>query len=125
MGPKGLKLRVLVIDDDLAVRQSLKFELELEGMQVDAYASGGAFLADARPADCLVLDYRMPGMDGFALMAEMNQRAIRIPTILITAPMTPGIKHGAKAAGADLVLEKPLTGKVLVDNIRQLTAGCA
>lgn len=122
---KEPKLRILVVDDDLAVRQSLKFELELEGMQVDSYASGGAFLDDIRPADCLVLDYRMPGMDGFALMAELNERAIRIPTILITAPVTPGIRRGAQTAGADLVLEKPLTGKVLVDNIRQLTASCA
>lgn len=118
-------MHILVVDDDAAVRQSLKFELELEGVEVDAFSSGEALLRRLPQADCLVVDYRMPGMDGFALMAGLKEKAIRLPTILITAPVTPAIRRDAHQAGADLVLEKPFTGKVLVDSIRQLTSSGA
>lgn len=104
------------------MRQSLKFELELEGMQVDVFASGDEFLSRYQAGDCLILDHRMPEMDGFAVMAMLDKRAFKIPTILITAPVTPSLRLGALKAGADLVLEKPFTGKALLENIRELTA---
>lgn len=114
----GGKLRVVVVDDDRAVRESLKFALELEGMMVRTHASGPELLACAPAADCLVLDYKMPTMDGLAVLAALVARGMRIPTILITAPVTERVRDAADRAGVFSVLEKPLTGDVLLRNIR-------
>lgn len=112
------KLRVLVVDDDRAVRESLKFDLELEGLEVVTHTSGADLLRGAPAADCLILDYKMPDMDGLAVMGALAARDLRIPTILITAPVTERIARDAHRAGVFTVLEKPLTGGVLLDNIR-------
>ena len=111
------KLRVLVVDDDHAVREALKFALELEGMDVRTHASGPDLLRRAPAADCLVLDYRMPGMDGLAVMAALAARRVEIPVIMITAPLTPAVAGAARMAGVFNILEKPLAGDVLLDNI--------
>lgn len=113
----GRKLRVLVVDDDRAVRESLKFALELEGLDVQTLASGDDLLRQRPAADCLILDYKMPGMDGLAVMAALAERSVGIPVILITAPVTDAIAGAARRAGAFSILEKPLTGGILLDNI--------
>lgn len=113
------KLRVLVVDDDRAVRESLKFALELEGLAVATHGSGSELLSEVPNADCLVLDYKMPGMDGLAVLETLAARNLRLPTILITAPLTDAIAAAARRAGAFSALEKPLTGNVLLDNIRR------
>ena len=112
------KTHILVVDNDLAVRDSLKFALQLEGMAVDALASGPDLLRDADlAADCLVLDCKMPEMDGFAVMAELAARGVVIPTILITAPLTNALRRQAEKAGAVSILEKPLSDGVLLRTI--------
>jgi two-component system response regulator FixJ len=115
--------RVLVVDDDLAVRDSLKFALETEGLAVETYASGRQLFASksAARADCLVLDYKMPDMDGFAVMEELAVREIVLPVILITAPVTDVIRRRAQKAGVFHLLEKPLLDDTLTDTIRQAT----
>lgn len=115
----GHRLRILVVDDDRAVREALKFALELEGLAVEIHASGQALLSAFAPADCLVLDYRLPGMDGLSVLAALARRGVRIPTILITAPVTELLRRAACRAGAFAVLEKPLTGGVLMENIQR------
>jgi FixJ family two-component response regulator len=118
---KALKLRITVVDDDSAVRDSLKFALELEGWAVETRSSGRALLDDMPAADCLILDYRMPDMDGIAVMGVLAERHKSIPTILITAPLTAAVKTAARQAGAFSILEKPLTDGKLVENIRHAT----
>ena len=118
----GRKLRILVVDDDRAVRESLKFALELEGMTVETRASGRDLLSQPPDADCLVLDYKMPAMDGLAVMAALGQHHVHIPTILITAPVTAEMAKQARRAGAFSILEKPLRDGVLLENIRRATA---
>jgi len=117
----GGKLRVVVVDDDQAVRESLKFALELEGLIVKTHASGQALLDDALSADCLVLDYKMPAMDGLAVLAALFARGSHIPAILITAPVTAKVRDAAGRAGVFSVLEKPLADNVLLQNIRCAT----
>ena len=112
------KTRVLVVDDDLAVCDALKFALELEGFCVETCNSGADLLAGTPSADCLVLDYKMPGMDGLAVLAALTARQVDIPTILITAPLTQSIVDAARRAGVFCVLEKPLSDGVLLENIR-------
>ena len=111
---------VLVVDDDAAVRHSLKFVLELEGLNVRLYEGGEALLADADlPATgCLVVDYRMPAMDGVELMDRLRGRRVDLPAILITSKATRDLRERAARSGYRQVLEKPLEDGRLVDSIR-------
>jgi two-component system, LuxR family, response regulator FixJ len=114
---------VFIVDDDQAVRDSLKFALQLEGLAVDAVACGADLLRNLDlKADCLVLDCQMPEMDGFAVMAALAERRINIPTIMITAPLTGALRRQAEKAGAFSILEKPLSNGVLLQNILHAVA---
>ncbi|SCY71922.1 response regulator transcription factor [Microvirga guangxiensis] len=111
---------VIVVDDDAAVRQSLKFALELEGMDVRLYESGDELLADPElPTNgCLVVDYYMPAMNGVELMDKLRRRLIRLPAILITARATDDMRRRATSSGFSQVIEKPLEDGTLLDSIR-------
>lgn len=111
---------VQVVDDDPAVCASLKFLLELEGLSVQTHGSGRSLLADDGLAacDCLILDYRMPEMDGFSVLSELAAKAIDIPVILITAPVSEALRRRAKQHGVFSLLEKPLLDNVLVKNVQ-------
>ncbi len=111
---------VIVVDDDAAVRQSLKFALELEGMDVRLYESGCELLAEAElPTNgCLVVDYYMPAMNGVELMDKLRRRFIRLPAILITARATDDMRNRATRSGFTQVIEKPLEDSTLLDSIR-------
>lgn len=111
---------VIVVDDDDAVRRSLKFALELEGLDVRLYACGAEVLADAAlPASgCFVVDQRMPGMTGFELLARLRERHVSLPCILITAPVTAEIRAAAARQGFARVLEKPLDDGSLIESIQ-------
>jgi two-component system response regulator FixJ len=118
---------VLIVDDDQAVRDALQFALQLEGLCVHVHNGGAALLADPdlNRAGCVILDDRMPRLDGFALLSKLQSRNFNLPTIMLTSHATPGIRARADAAGVCKVLEKPLLDNVLLDNIRSiLSAGC-
>ena len=114
---------VVVVDDDPAVRNSLKFSLEIEGFVVRVYRSG-AELLDARelPAcSCLVVDHKMPGMTGLDLIAKLRDRHVSVPAILMTGQ--PNAVLSERAARADIpIVEKPLFGNTLMDKIRDACA---
>jgi FixJ family two-component response regulator len=114
---------VLVVDDDPAVRNSLKFALEVEGFAVKLYPSGAAALADNdMPANgCLVADYNLPGMSGLDLIERLRERDVRLPAILITSHPTPAIRRRAASAGVRLI-EKPLLNDALFQCIRAVLA---
>lgn len=111
---------VIVVDDDAAVRQSLKFALELEGMNVRLYESGAELLAEPElPANgCLVVDYYMPTMNGVELMDKLRRRLVKLPAILITARATDDMRSRAARSGFRQVIEKPLEDSTLLDSIR-------
>ncbi len=113
---------VLVVDDDLAVRESLKFALELEGLAVRVFGSGRELLEHPGlpQARCLILDYRMPVMDGFEVLDHLAARKVRLPVILITSGATGALRQRAAAAGVWHVLEKPLSDSSLVENIQDV-----
>jgi FixJ family two-component response regulator len=113
---------VVVVDDDLAVRESLKFSLELEGFTVRTEPSGRALMASPelwRPL-CLVLDHQMPIMDGFEVLERLAARGARPNVILITTHLNADLRTRARAAKVGHVLEKPLSDGALVDTLRQL-----
>jgi two-component system, LuxR family, response regulator FixJ len=114
---------VLVIDDDLAVRNSLKFSLEIEGLTVRSYATGAELLSagDLALCNCLVVDQNMPGMNGLDLIALLRARHFGVPAILITSHASPSLRERARTAGVPIV-EKPLLGNALLDKIRDVVA---
>ena len=118
---------VLVVDDDAAVRHSLKFALELEGLSVRLYTGGDELLseADMPSAGCLVVDYSMPVMNGVELIVRLRGRHVELPAILITGKATKTLREAASRAGIRQVLEKPLEDSTLVDSIRGALAASA
>src|SRR4029078_5124274 len=114
---------VIVLDDDLAVRNSLKFSLELEGFTVRSYATGAELLGtgDPPPCGCLVVDQHMPGMSGLDLIDMLSSRHFSAPAILITGDPSPSVRDRARTAAVPIV-EKPLLGNALLRQIRDASA---
>jgi two-component system response regulator FixJ len=110
---------VIVVDDDAAVRNSLKFSLEVEGFAVLAYADGLEYLKESAISrgKCLVIDQNMLGMSGLEVLATLRGRNVHIPAILITSHPNPILSQRAASAGVSIV-EKPLLGSALIDGIR-------
>jgi two-component system response regulator FixJ len=111
---------VLVVDDDAAVRAALKFALEVEGFRVRLYDGPEALLADPDLPEraCLVIDYRMPGIDGIELVRRLRERQVALPALLISGRVNKQLRGLAERSGLAGVLEKPLSDATLVDSIR-------
>jgi two-component system response regulator FixJ len=112
---------VIVLDDDLAVRNSLKFSLEIEGFVVRSYATGAELLdaGSVAPCGCLVVDQHMPGMNGLDLIELLRSRHFSAPAILITSDPSPSVRERAGKASIPIV-EKPLLGNALLREIRDM-----
>jgi FixJ family two-component response regulator len=119
--PIVASLMVYVIDDDDAVLGSLRFLLEADGFAVRTFRSATALLNATSPsgADCYVIDYKMPDLDGIALARRLRQSAGDTPIILITGYPDGNISVRAAAAGIRNVILKPLLDESLVKSIRQ------
>ena len=101
---------VHIVDDEAIVRRSLTLLLRAAGVQAQAYESGEAFLSAAGaklPFGCVLLDIRMPGMDGLAVMREMAARGLRLPIVIVTAHGDVPLAVEAMKAGACDFVEKP------------------
>ena len=101
--------RVYIVDDDEAMRDSLKWLLESRGLKVELYPSGEAFLGAFGDdfCGCLVLDVRMPGMSGMDLYARLQARASALPVIFITGHGDVPMAVSALKKGAADFIEKP------------------
>jgi FixJ family two-component response regulator len=105
----SIKLSVFVVDDDDAVRDSLKTLLELQSFAVKTFETCQDLLnSDLETAACLVLDIHLPGMSGFELMETMKRTKRMVPTILVTARSDNAVRDRARALGAVALLEKPI-----------------
>jgi two-component system response regulator FixJ len=112
---------VCVVDDDEAVRGSLKLLLKTLGVPALAYGSAQEFLADFDPQrrGCLVLDIRMPGMSGLELQHELNTRGALAPVIFITGHGDVPMAVEAMQQGAMDFLQKPFRDQDLLDRINK------
>lgn len=117
-------LTVFVVDDDQAMRSSLKWLIESVGMEVETFDSAHAFLDTYYPgrAGCLLLDVRMPGMSGLELQDYLTRREIRIPVIIITGHGDVAMAVKAMKAGAVDFIEKPFDDEQLLNSIRKALA---
>ena len=111
--------KVYVVDDDEAMRDSLKWLLESSGLEVELFASGEAFL-DAYEEGfrgCLVLDVRMPGMSGLDLLERLRARASTLPAIIVTGHGDIPMAVAAIKKGAADFIEKPFGDKAMLNLI--------
>lgn len=111
---------VHIVDDDDAVRGSLKLLLRSAGLAAATHASAEEFLAayDTDEPGCLVLDVRMPGINGLELQDELNRRGAVIPVIFITGHGDVPIAVEAMQHGALDFLQKPFRDQDLLDRVR-------
>jgi FixJ family two-component response regulator len=111
---------ILLVDDDAAVRNALKFSLEMEGFSVRLYPTPEALLAesDLPAVGCLVIDYRMPEIDGLELVERLRNRGVALPVLLISGRVTRSLRDRASGLGVRDVLEKPLSD--LAGSIRRV-----
>jgi two-component system response regulator FixJ len=116
---------VIVVDDDAAVRDSLRFLLDTAGYDAVTFDSAQDYLdhIDGQLAACLVLDQHMPQTTGLELLAVLHQRGLGVPTALITGSLSPDIVRQATALGAAWVLEKPLADDALLRFVARAASG--
>jgi FixJ family two-component response regulator len=112
---------VYVVDDDDAMRDSLRWLLESTGYRVSAYSTAERFLTAYKPnfAACVVLDVRMPGLSGLELQQELNRRGETLPIIFITGHGDVPMAVSAVKNGAFHFLEKPFKDEQLLGLIEQ------
>lgn len=111
---------VFVVDDDEAMRSSLKWLIESVGLRVECHESAEYFLNSYYPgrSGCLLLDVRMPGMSGLELQEYLNNHEITIPVIIITGHGDVPMSVRAMKSGASDFIEKPFNDELLLDSIR-------
>lgn len=130
--------RVLVVEDERHLADGLRFNLEAEGYCVNTVADGETALrllfdekqandrreiearGDASPFDAVVLDVMLPGMDGFAVAAELRRRNNFVPVLMLTARGRPEDVLRGFEAGADDYLPKPFELKILIARLGAL-----
>ncbi len=112
---------VFVVDDDDAVRDSMRWLVESIGLPVETYASAREFLEthDPNRPGCLVLDVRMPGMSGLDLQEKLHENGIVIPIIVVTGHGDVPTAVRAIKAGAVEFIEKPVNDQLLLDTIQR------
>lgn len=115
------KATVFIVDDDAAVRSAVSLLVRSCGWEPKAFASAEAFLAnptDDGPA-CLVLDLKMPTMDGVALQRELSRKGIALPVIIVTAYSDEPLARRAVERGAAAVISKPFHADELIETIKK------
>ena len=120
--------RVLVVEDEAAVRQSLVFHLGASGHAVEAFDAAEPLLASLGGAPsagegCIVADVRLPGMDGVALIRELARRGIGLPVVVVTGYADVPLAVRAMRIGAFDFLEKPVAPKLLAETVGRALAG--
>ncbi len=111
---------VAIVDDDVAVRDSLALLLRLHGFDVQAFASGEQFLdrAGTQFVDCVLLDLRMGGLSGLDVQGALASRGLDYPIVVVTAHGDVATTRAALKAGAFDFIEKPFDDDVLLRVIR-------
>ena len=110
---------VYIVDDDEAVRDSLSVLLESKAFGVRSFGSAPEFLATASslPAGCLIIDIRMPEMDGLELQQHLTARSLNFPLIVITGHGDVPLAVRAMKAGAVDFIEKPFAAEAILNSL--------
>ena len=111
---------VSIVDDDISVRRSTRRLLRSSGFRAEAFASAEEFLDSKSAAEtaCLILDLRMPGMNGLELQRRLAQNGNPVPVIFLSAQASEEDERSALRAGAVQFLRKPISKEALLSAIR-------
>lgn len=111
---------VYIVDDDPGMRDSLSLLLSLRGFGTRIFANAAGLLQAYQPDwhGCMLIDVRMPGMNGLELLQELRQRNCNLPAIIVTAHGDVATARAALKARAADFLEKPVDDDILVDVLR-------
>jgi DNA-binding response OmpR family regulator len=115
----GAQIRVLIVDDDAAVRELLMTLLRFEGVEVAAVEDGEAALeavAAERP-DVVLVDVQLPGLDGYALCRRLKGEASSPRVVMLTGRSSAQDERDGRAAGADAYLRKPFSPVELFETL--------
>ena len=106
---------IYVVEDDGAVRDSLRLLLESEGFNVVASASAEAFLSETQPdrAGCLLLDCHLPGMSGHELLEVLSRGKMEVAVVAMSGDPDPALRRAAERHGAPLLV-KPVPAEDLL-----------
>jgi two-component system, OmpR family, response regulator MprA len=116
-------VKILVVDDERAVRDSLRRALELQGYAVALAADGAEALAQLKsngPVDAVLLDVLMPGLDGLEVCREIRRSGSEVPVLMLTARDAVGDRVAGLDAGADDYVVKPFALEELLARVRAL-----
>lgn len=115
------KRLVHIVDDDQAIRRSVGFMLKTSGHRVESYESGADLLKKSSNLDqgCILLDIRMPGMDGLEVQQALQEKGVGLPVIIMTGHGDVTLAVKAMKAGAVDFIEKPFEKEVLLASLDQ------
>lgn len=118
---------VHLVDDDDSVRRSVGFMLKTSGYLVKSYGSGTELVKEARRLEpgCVLLDIRMPGMDGLEVQQELQNMGVRLPVIIMTGHGDIPLSVRAMKAGAIDFIEKPFEKAVLLSAVEEAYSSMA
>lgn len=115
---------VYVVDDDKLARESLEWLIESVGLPVKVYSTGQSFLADyhEKMVGCLVLDVRMPDINGMDLFVKLQSKGCGLPVIIMTGHADVAMAVRAMKAGAYDFIEKPYNDSLMLERIQSAIA---
>src|SRR5713226_270349 len=115
---------VAIVDDDASVRQSMLRLIRSFGYRAEAFGSGEEFLGSplAAEAACVLLDVRMPSMDGLDVQRRLAEMAAAIPIVFLTGRATEDEERRARRGGAVAFLRKPVGRATLFEVLQKVTS---
>lgn len=118
------KLFIYIVDDDESVRKGMMRLMRSSGMESQAYATVGEFLAEVRNDNraCIILDITMPHLNGLELCGRLKEKNITVPVIAVSARDDGETINLAQALGVRLFLRKPVDDQALIDAISWVAA---
>jgi two-component system response regulator FixJ len=117
-----MKPTIFIVEDDPAVRESLKLILEMKGYVVEESEDGGSLLSRGRYSDlaCVIMDINLPGENGLQILKRLRDRAIGVSVLIMSARSDERLRHEAKALAAAAFLEKPVHPRALLAELSSM-----
>lgn len=108
--------RIAVVDDSVAVRQSLRLLLGARGFSVQTFAGAEDLLAHVAPGDydCFVIDLKLEGVDGFGVLDALRKKGVEAPAVMISGWEAHALEETARSAGFAALVRKPMMDTSLV-----------
>jgi two-component system response regulator FixJ len=115
--------KIHIIEDDPAIRDSLKLFLESRGYSVSTFGSGGELFNGGapEPCDCLILDVNLPGDDGFEILAKLRRGGVQTPAIFMSGRASAATRVQAVRANAVAYFDKPVPPRELLAAVANAT----